>query len=115
MKTTAVHRSTPPPARGGVKAREPSDGARRNFLVYAANMGWQLAVTVLVPVIGGAELDKHSGGRHLWVFVGLGLAVIASVLVMWRTVQQTNRLPVPKLTAEQKRAIRKSYEEEDNE
>ena len=91
----------------------PSDSSRRNFLVYAANMGWQLAVTVLVPVIGGAELDKHSGGKNFWVFVGLGLALVASTLVMWRAVRQANRLPVPKLTAEQKRAIQKSYEEDD--
>jgi hypothetical protein len=115
MKTTAVDQSTTPNARGGKKAAEPDTGVRRNFFVYAANLGWQLAVAVLAPVIGGAELDKHSGGRHLWVFVGLGLAVVASTLVMWRMVRRANRLPVPKLTAEQKRAIRKSYEEEDDE
>lgn len=115
MKTTAVQQSTPPEVEGGKRAAEPSNSARRNFLVFAANMGWQLAVMVLVPVIGGAELDKHNGGKHLWVFVGLGVAFLASVAIMWRTVQMANRLPVPKLSAAEKRKIRKSYEDEDAE
>jgi len=113
MKTTAVQNSTPPGVRGGKRAQQHSDVARRNFLVSAANMGWQLAVVVLLPVIGGAELDKHLGGKHLWVFIGLGVAFVASTMVMWQAVQLANRLPVPKLTAAQKRQIQKSYEEED--
>jgi len=38
---------------------------------------------------------------------------VASTMVMWQAVQLANRLPVPKLTAAQKRQIQKSYEEED--
>lgn len=92
---------------------ERSETARRNFLVAAANMSWQLLIVVLVPVIGGAELDKKSGNGHLWLFVGLAVAFVASAAVMWRMVQLANRLPVPKLTAAEKRKIQKSFEEED--
>lgn len=114
MKMTAVHRSTPPKVRGGRENSERSDSARRNFLVFAVNMGWQLAIVVLLPVIGGAQLDKHFGDGHLWLFVGLGVAFVAATAVMWRTVQLANRLPVPKLTAAEKRKIQKSFEEEDD-
>lgn len=86
---------------------------RQQFLVAAANMGWQLAIAVLLPVIGGAELDKHTGGRHLWVFVGLGVAFVLSTAVMWRAIRLANRLPVPKLTEAEKRAIQKQYEEDE--
>jgi hypothetical protein len=87
---------------------------RRNFLVSAANMSWQLAIVVIVPIAGGATLDKHLNSGHLWLFVGLALAAVLATAIMWRTVQMANRLPVPKLTAAQKRAIQKSYEEEDD-
>ena len=113
MKTTAAYQSTPPAAKGARRVSEPSGAGRRNFLVFAANMSWQLLIVVLLPIIGGAQLDKRAGGRHLWVFVGLAVAFVASTLVMWRTVQLASRLPVPKLSAAEKREIQKRYEEED--
>jgi len=81
----------------------------------AAHMTWQLAIVVLVPIIGGVELDKAMGGKQAWTFVGLGVALLGAALVMWRAVRAANRLPVPKLSDEQKRAIKKQYEEDDNE
>lgn len=87
---------------------------RQQFLAAAGTMSWQLAVVVLVPVIGGVELDKRLGTNSIFLFIGLAIAVIGSAVVMWRAMQAANRLPVPKLTAAQKRAIQKSYEEEDD-
>lgn len=81
----------------------------------ALNMSWQLAIVVLVPVIGGVWLDKSFDTSHLYTFIGLAVALLGCIAVMWRTLQAANRLPVPKLTAEQKRQIQKSYEEEDAE
>jgi F0F1-type ATP synthase assembly protein I len=92
---------------------EQISNARGMFLNMAINMSWQLAVVVLVPILAGVKLDKVFGTHNILLFVGLGLALVGSVAVMWRAVQAANRLPVPKLTAEQKRAIKKSYEEED--
>lgn len=76
-------------------------------------MSWQLAAVVLIPLIGGVELDKKLHTHSLYTFIGLGVALVGSVVVLWRTMQAANRLPVPKLTEAQKRAIKKSYEEED--
>jgi hypothetical protein len=87
---------------------------RRDFFVAAANMSWQLAVVVLLPVIGGAELDKALGNSYIFTIIGLVLALGLSTVIMWRAMQTANRLPVPKLTAAQKRAIKKSYEEDDD-
>ncbi|HEY1835230.1 MAG TPA: AtpZ/AtpI family protein [Candidatus Saccharimonadales bacterium] len=96
---------------GGEFAR--SGRQRDQFLNMALNMSWQLAIVVLVPILAGVKLDKVFGTGSVYTFVGLGLALIGSIAVMWRTMQVANRLPVPKLTASQKRAIKKSYEEED--
>lgn len=113
-KSSAAPKNTPPIIRDGKTPAESAQVMRRNFLVYAANMSWQLAIVVVLPIAGGAMLDKHNGSGRMWLFMGLGLAAVLATGVMWRTVQLANRLPVPKLTTAQKRAIRKSYEEDDN-
>ena len=87
---------------------------KQAFAITALNMSWQLAIVVLVPVLVGVKLDKVFGTSYIFTFIGLALALAGSGLVMWRAMQAANRLPVPKLTEKQKRAIRKSYEEEDD-
>lgn len=77
-------------------------------------MTWQLAIVVLVPVLIGVQLDKVFGTSYLCTFIGLGIALAGSGVVMWRMMQLANQIPVPKLTAAQKRAIKKQYEEDDN-
>ena len=87
--------------------------SRNVFVSMALTMTWQLAIVVLVPILAGTQLDKHMGTGSTYTFVGLGIAVVGSIAVMWRTLQTANQVPVPKLTDAQKRAIKKSYEEED--
>jgi undecaprenyl pyrophosphate phosphatase UppP len=108
---------TPTAAKGGPKP-DGLDAARatsrRQFVGMALQMTWQLAVAVLVPVIGGVELDKALNTNLVFTLIGLAVALLCSGLVMWHAMQVANRLPVPKLTAAQKRAIQKSYEEDDD-
>lgn len=87
---------------------------RQQFVGMALQMTWQLAAAVLVPVIGGVELDKAFGTSYVYTFVGLAVALVGSGLVMWHAMQVANKLPVPKLTAKQKEAVRKAYEEDDD-
>lgn len=89
-------------------------GTRQQFAVFALNMSWQLAGVVLVPVLGGVALDKKLGTSPACMLAGLAVALIGSGAVLLRTMQIANRLPVPKLTAAQKRAVQKSYEEDDD-
>ena len=86
---------------------------RSLFVSMALTMSWQLAAVVLIPLFAGAKLDKMVGSGDMYTFVGLGVALVGSIAVMWHAMQTANRIPVPKLTATQKRAIRKAYEEED--
>lgn len=122
MSKTAAHITTPTPATNGghegAKSPVSSEQAsyqRNLFFSMALNMSWQLAVVVLIPVIGGVWLDKAFNTSHLFTFIGLGVALLGCIAVMWRTMQVANRLPVPKLSAAQKRQIQKSYEDEDKE
>lgn len=112
----------PTPIRGGRKAsadRSPvapdkSAAMRSRFVSMAINMFWQLAVAVLVPIIAGVEGGKALGAETAGVIAGLVVAVAASTYVMWRTMQVAGSLPVPTLTAAQKKAISKQYEEDDD-
>lgn len=90
-----------------------SSNQRNVFVGMALSMSWQLALVVLIPIFAGAKLDKGIGSGDTYTFIGLGIALIGSIAVMWRAMQTANSLPVPKLTDAQKRAVKKSYEEED--
>lgn len=60
---------------------------RREFLVATANMSWQLAVVVLVPIIGGFELDKILKTVPALTIVGFLLAMAGMAFVVWRQLQ----------------------------
>lgn len=116
MNKSTKPATTPPTfSRSGINT-DPAKSAvaRQQFLGAALTMSWQLAVAVLVPVLGGVELGKHLGSQTAWVLAGLGVALIGSGVVMLQAMRAANRLPVPELTAKERRAVQKSYEEEDD-
>ena len=60
---------------------------RREFLVATANMSWQLAIVVLVPIIGGFELDKILKTVPAMTIAGFFLAMAGMAFVVWRQLQ----------------------------
>jgi len=84
------------------------------FISMALDMSWRLALAVLVPIIGGYELDKAFKTTPVLTIIGFVLAMAGIGLVLWHTLQTANRLPVPKLTASEKRAIQKQNEEDND-
>ena len=114
MKQAAGHSTTGTRGgRQGHSAKTPKQDPRQQFVAAAVTMSWQLAIVILVPVFIGVQLDKKFGTHFVCTFVGLGVALLGSGVVMWRALQVANRIPVPKLTDKQKRDIKKSYEEDD--
>jgi F0F1-type ATP synthase assembly protein I len=65
------------------------------FVGMALDMSWRLAVVVLVPIIGGFELDKAFNTSPLLVIVGFVLAMLGMALVMKQTVDAANDMPLP--------------------
>jgi len=84
------------------------------FITMALDMSWRLAIAILVPIIGGVELDKLWHTSPSLTIIGFIIAMVGMGLVLWQTLQVANQQPVPKLTAAQKRAIKKSYQEDDD-
>lgn len=108
-KTLSPHRE----ANASKQTVEADKSQSSVFVGMALDMSWQLALVVLVPIIGGFELDKKFNTAPALTIIGFILAMLGMALIMWQTLQTANRLPVPKLTAAQKRAVKKSYEEDD--
>jgi len=101
----------------GGSASSPSKNRTQGqqFVFMALNMSWQLAVVVLLPVLAGVALGKAQDHATAWLMVGLAVALVGSIAVMWRTMRVANSLPVPKLSAAEKREVQKQYEEDDKE
>lgn len=99
MTETKTPETTPSPAPAAhssqVTVGKPED-PQSVFVGMALDMSWRLAVAVLVPIIGGFELDSHLGTTPLLTVAGFVLAIAAAVLVMRQTLQTANKLPVPK-------------------
>lgn len=63
------------------------------FVGMALDMSWRLALAVLIPIIGGYELDSRFGTTPLLTLTGFVLAMAGFGLVLWRTTQAVSQIP----------------------
>ncbi|HEY5442421.1 MAG TPA: AtpZ/AtpI family protein [Candidatus Saccharimonadales bacterium] len=95
MKKTIAPSQTPSPT-SGEKRPTPGMGrneaARSDFFAAALTMSWQLAIVVLVPIIGGFKLDQKLNTSPWLVIVGFVIAMAGTGLVMWQAMQTANRM-----------------------
>lgn len=91
MTTTKAPTKTPSPKREQSQpptAVGSSKNPRTEFFVAAANMSWQLAIVVLVPIIGGSELDKALDTQPAFTILGFIVASVGTAAVMWYQLQR---------------------------
>jgi F0F1-type ATP synthase assembly protein I len=91
-KTPSPADSVKPRAKVGKSINTPS----AVFIGAALDMSWRLAIAVLVPIIGGYELDQRLHTTPLLTILGFVLAMGGMTLVMWQTLQAANNLSLPK-------------------
>jgi F0F1-type ATP synthase assembly protein I len=87
MKKTAAPTTT----LVGNKTKSPFDQTvyqRSLFLSMAMNLTWQLAIVVVVPMVGGYKLDEHFGTTPWLTLAGLALAALGFTAVLVRIVHQ---------------------------
>lgn len=65
--------------------------AQKQFITTAVNMGWQLALTVLVPVFIGVKLDNRFGTTPSYTLAALVIATGGAVWVVMTTIKQVGR------------------------
>ncbi|MBI3624431.1 AtpZ/AtpI family protein [Candidatus Saccharibacteria bacterium] len=65
--------------------------AKQQFVSAAFDMGWRLALTVLVPVFIGAWLDRRYNTAPTWALTALFLSIGAAGLVVSATLKNLNK------------------------
>jgi uncharacterized membrane protein YjfL (UPF0719 family) len=88
-------RSTTPkkktsPAVGGKIDPLTSAEIRSTFFAAALSMGWQLAVVVIIPIVGGYYLDQHLHESAIWEVVGFIVALLGFIVVVRRQLLDFN-------------------------
>ena len=64
--------------------------ASSQFIAATLTMSWQLAIVVLIPVIGGFEIDKHLGSSPVGTLIGFLIAMVGFGLVVKRTLDENS-------------------------
>ena len=72
--------------------------ARQDFIDAALSMGWQLALTILIPVFIGVQIDKKFDSSPsytltaLFLAIGLGGYVVAQAIKKVSAKQESRRV-----------------------
>jgi F0F1-type ATP synthase assembly protein I len=64
------------------------------FFSAAFTMSWQLLLTVLVPIVGGFELDRKLHTKPFMTILGFVLAIAGVGFVTWHQYQVVSALSV---------------------
>jgi F0F1-type ATP synthase assembly protein I len=89
MTETKTPEMTPSPSLGESKTvtSQSRQSPRNEFMVAVMSMSWQLAVVVLVPIVGGFELDQAFATSPLLVIIGFIVAMAGFTVVVRRQMQ----------------------------
>jgi len=88
MNKSDESQATPSPKVSGANNNPKGGEAKRPtavFLMAAMDMTWQLALVVLIPIVGGYELDKRFNTTPLLIIIGFVLAMIGTFVIIKRT------------------------------
>lgn len=66
--------------------------AKQLFWGALLNMSWRLALTVLVPIIGGSMLDRRLDSAPSWTLAGVFIAFVGGSAAVWSSVKEVNAL-----------------------
>lgn len=93
MKQTNAPQSRPSPSsKEQTRAVADKGSATTVFMSMVLDMSWRLIVVFLVPIIVGAELDKHLKVKYVYLILGFVLAIALATLVVYQSYKTANRL-----------------------
>lgn len=95
---TAAPESTPH-SLNSEDAQKPSESAKTDevmyqtnlFYVTVLNMSWQLAIAVIVPIVGGYKLDQQFDSSPWLTLLGLAIAAAGTFVVMKFTLMKATK------------------------
>lgn len=90
MKKAAVRKTTTP-AEAELQQVIDTFDAKQQLFTSVLSMSWQLALTVVIPVVAGVKLDQHFDTAPSLTLTGFFLAAFAACTVVWNTVKDVNK------------------------
>lgn len=67
----------------------------KNPVWAAVNLAWELGYTIAVPIVvlgfGGAWLDKKYGTSPALILIGIGLSLVLSGVGIYRKIKEINQ------------------------
>jgi F0F1-type ATP synthase assembly protein I len=90
MTKTAVPKPTADRSKTKADTSKKELSPSSQFIGAALSMGWQLALAVLVPVIGGFELDQHFNTSPLWTITGFIIAMVGTFAIIKKVLNEFN-------------------------
>ncbi|HUD06129.1 MAG TPA: AtpZ/AtpI family protein [Candidatus Saccharimonadales bacterium] len=79
---------------GEVQPSNKINNPKTAFITATLSMSWQLAIVVLVPIIGGYELDQHLKTSPYLTILGFALAITGTVLILKNMLFELNQSQV---------------------
>jgi hypothetical protein len=61
-----------------------------NLWALAGEIGWRLAIPIVVLVLAGAKVDKELGSAPLGILVGIFISLATSVLLVGQMIRRIN-------------------------
>lgn len=89
-KAAAKSKTTTPAANDTTQQYMDVLAAKNRFFAVTLNMGWRLALTVLIPLIAGIKLDDRFKTSPSYTLAGFFLAVAGGAMVVWSSVKEVN-------------------------
>ena len=78
------------PADDGVENAGARAAAKGVFVSSVMDMGWKLALTVLIPVFIGVQIDKKYHQAPSFTLAALFIAIGGSAYIVYKTIQNLN-------------------------
>ncbi len=91
MSKTAANKKTTTANEDEIERYAAAMSAKQQFISASLDMGWRLALTVLVPVFIGAWLDRRYDTSPSWTLTALFVAIGGAALVVWKTINAVNK------------------------
>ncbi len=91
MKQTTAPKSTPLPGKDKISpAVDQESNPTTMFIGMALDMSWRLALVVLIPIVAGSYLDKYLKLNYVFLFIGLAIAFMGSIMVIYKSYKKAN-------------------------
>ncbi len=96
MIKTAVPSKSENRSNNDAKTTKTDVNPNNQFIGAALSMSWQLAIVVLVPIIGGFKLDQYLKTSPAGIIIGFIIAMVGTTIIIRKSFNEFNETSATK-------------------